>query len=357
MDQNRFFFQYNRSDIDALISQRNGETKFGELVSVAAEETLDTFIRNTLASFVVIGIAEDIGILANYGRPGASGTWNMFLRSFLNIQGNSFTKGETIAVAGYFSFDRMKDEIEKMSDAPDEKVAKYRSAVSTIDEVVTEMIQLVVSRGKIPIVVGGGHNNCFPLLKGTALALHSGKGINCINLDAHLDFRIAEGRHSGNGFRYAKEEGFLNKYFAIGVHENYLAESIMQEIRHQDDIDFVTYEEIFIHGKRTWREALNAAEKFVSQKPTGLELDLDSISDIPSSAATPCGTTTREALQYIDHLTAHCNIAYLHICEGIGTPENSVGKLTAYLVCQFIKSFQKDDTPGDNKRSLRSPNK
>jgi arginase family enzyme len=32
--------------------------------------------------------------------------------------------------------------------------------------------------------------------------------VNAINFDAHSDFRILEGRHSGNGFSYAYEEGF-----------------------------------------------------------------------------------------------------------------------------------------------------
>jgi formiminoglutamase len=36
-----------------------------------------------------------------------------------------------------------------------------------------------------------------------------------INFDAHSDFRILEGRHSGNGFSYAYEEGFLKKYFIL----------------------------------------------------------------------------------------------------------------------------------------------
>jgi formiminoglutamase len=37
--------------------------------------------------------------------------------------------------------------------------------------------------------------------------------VNAINFDAHSDFRILEGRHSGNGFSYAYEEGFLKKIF------------------------------------------------------------------------------------------------------------------------------------------------
>jgi formiminoglutamase len=39
--------------------------------------------------------------------------------------------------------------------------------------------------------------------------------VNAINFDAHSDFRILEGRHSGNGFSYAYEEGFLKKYFIL----------------------------------------------------------------------------------------------------------------------------------------------
>jgi formiminoglutamase len=39
--------------------------------------------------------------------------------------------------------------------------------------------------------------------------------VNAINFDAHSDFRILEGRHSGNGFSYAYEEAFLKKYFIL----------------------------------------------------------------------------------------------------------------------------------------------
>jgi formiminoglutamase len=69
---------------------------------------------------------------------------------------------------------------------------------------------------KNPII--GGHNNSYGNIKGTALA--KGKPVNAINFDAHSDFRILEGRHSGNGFSYAYEEGFLKKFY-FGLHENY----------------------------------------------------------------------------------------------------------------------------------------
>lgn len=334
---NDFFQQYKRSDIDAHVLLRTGETKLGELVAVPAKESLQAFLEYTTASFVLVGISEDIGVLANYGRAGASATWNLFLRSFLNTHSNHFTKAESIAVIGHFSFDKIKEEIEAKSVKYDEKISDYRNAVPIVDDAVVELIHLIVSHQKIPIVVGGGHNNSFPLIKATALALDSRKGINCINLDAHLDYRATEGRHSGNGFRYAKEGGFLNRYFALGVHQNYLNDSIMEEIRHRD-VHFISYEDVFIREKKTWHKALKAAVKFTGKKVTGIELDLDSISDVPSSAVTPCGITPREALQYVDYMATHCNVGYLHVCEGIASSENGVGKLISYVVSQFVKS-------------------
>jgi formiminoglutamase len=44
--------------------------------------------------------------------------------------------------------------------------------------------------------------------------------VNAINFDAHSTF-ILEGRHSGNGFSYAYEEGFLKNILFFGLHENY----------------------------------------------------------------------------------------------------------------------------------------
>ena len=70
--------------------------------------------------------------------------------------------------------------------------------VNQIDKEVVHTITSIVKTGKIPIIIGGGHNNAYGNIKGTALA--KGKPINAVNLDAHSDFRILEGRHSGNGF-------------------------------------------------------------------------------------------------------------------------------------------------------------
>jgi formiminoglutamase len=340
-----YFHAYKKDDLDLFIRPRAGETKLGEVIPVPGEVPLKTFLETTPASFVVIGVAEDIGVLANCGNPGTDTAWRLFLRAFLNIQSNEFTMAHTIAVIGHLSFDALKLKIEKMPVTPEIKIDEYRNAVTIIDNAVEELIQVIVSHRKIPIIVGGGHNNCYPIIKGTATALASTnaariKGINCVNLDAHIDYRIAEGRHSGNGFRYAKQEGFLRKYFALGIHENYIHQDVLKEMHASEDIAFITYEEIFIQQLKSWAKALEAAAAFMENSPTGIELDLDSIEYLPSSAATPCGVTTREALQYINYMASQSKVTYLHICEGIASKEDAlVGKLISYAVTTFIKTI------------------
>ena len=54
----------------------------------------------------------------------------------------------------------------------DGQLMAYRHAVHTIDEEVEPLIKLITAAGKIPIVVGGGHNNAYPLIKGAAKGLH-----------------------------------------------------------------------------------------------------------------------------------------------------------------------------------------
>ena len=102
------FLPCKKSDIAARVRVRTGETKLGELIKVPDNTSLVSFLKETSARFVVLGIAEDIGVLANGGRPGTADVWDSFLSSFLNMQANDFTKANTIAVIGHFSFDELK---------------------------------------------------------------------------------------------------------------------------------------------------------------------------------------------------------------------------------------------------------
>lgn len=340
---------YSKQDILSRTRLRKFETKLGERVLTAGDGgSLTERIGGTQAEYVVFGIPEDIGARANGSLGGTSTAWQPFLDCFLNIQSNDFLTGDNILVLGHFDFSEMQRLIETNAHGQEEKLEAYRHAVHTIDEAAEDLVRVITAAGKIPIVIGGGHNNSYPLIKGSAKGLHKGgliplAQINCVNLDAHTDFRPAEGRHSGNGFRYAEEDGYLQKYCAIGIHENYLQQNVWLDIVNNPFIDLITYEDIFILEKRSFIQAVAHATSFTEDSYIGLELDLDSIEGVLSPGMTPSGLKPLHARQYVTLAATDSKIAYLHICEGAVTMENGqydpmTGKLISYVVSDFIKA-------------------
>jgi formiminoglutamase len=341
------FKRYSKRDLLSLTTIRRFETKMGEEVAVLNEGDIVQAVKNLSAQYVIVGIPEDIGVQANYGNAGAGSAWESFLPSFLNCQSNDFLSGEDIAVIGHFDFADLQSVIDKNATDSEERIEALRHAVNQIDEEVEGLIKLLVSEEKTPIVIGGGHNNAYPLLKGAAKGLHAAQmiplpQINAINLDAHTDYRPTEGRHSGNGFRYAEEDGFLQKYCAVGIHESYLPQNVWIDIVNNPFLDAITYEDIFIHEKRNFRQAITHAIEFTADNFCGIELDLDCIQNILSSASTPSGLQPLHARQYVNLCAAHTKACYLHICEGAaklanGASSELTGKLISYLVSDFVK--------------------
>jgi formiminoglutamase len=344
----KHFKFYTKEDILSLTKIRRFETKLGERIHIAEPgDDLAAAILRSPAKYVVLGIPEDIGIRANYGIGGADTAWLPFLNNFFNLQSNDFLTGENIMVLGHFDFGDVKYLIEQNAYGQEELIDAYRHAVTLIDEAVEQMIKIIATCKKIPIVIGGGHNNAYPLIKGVAKGLYKADvlalaQLNVINLDAHTDFRTTEGRHSGNAFRYASEDGYLGKYCMIGIHENYIPQNILMDIHNDPFIDYISYEDIFLRERKNFIQAVAHATAFTEDTYTGIELDLDCIENVLSSAITPAGINPLQARQYLTYIAQDSKVAYLHICEGAtqlsnGRKSERTGKLISYLVSDFIK--------------------
>lgn len=345
----KYFNFFSRQQLLNLTAMRKFETKIGEVVEAPGdEEGFKTLLANENIKYVLFGIPEDIGVKANFGKGGADSAWRPFLTSFLNLQSNDYLEGKEMMLAGYFDFSELKHLIDKNASGFEEKVDAYRHAVHAIDYEVESLSKMIAEAGKIPIAIGGGHNNAYPLIKGSAKGLHKqGKSpiaqINCINLDAHSDFRPAEGRHSGNGFRYAEEDGYLKNYFIIGLQENYIQQNVLLDILNSPFIDCISYEDIFLRKNYSFHNSMVRAYEFTSEGFTGIELDLDVIENTVSSAVSPSGINAAYARQYMHFFGAHPRLAYLHIAEGAafledGQEQPTIGKLIALLVSDFVKA-------------------
>ncbi len=346
----KHFKFYTKEDILSITKTRRFETKIGERVCTLDKQgEWPQVLTNSKAKYVIVGIPEDIGVMANYGTGGTDTAWLPFLSSFLNMQSNDFLVGDEILVLGHFDFGDIKYLIDSNAYNQDELIIAYRHALEIIDAEVEDILKVIASCKKIPIVIGGGHNNSYPIIKGVAKGLYKAgvtplSQINCINLDAHTDFKAAQGRHSGNGFKYAEEDGYLGKYCIVGVHENYIPQTVLMEIHNNPFIDYITYEEIFIHERKNFIQAIAHATGFTEDTYTGIELDVDCIENALSSATSPSGISVLQARQYITFIAQNAKAAYLHICEGAtqladGRKNENTGKLISYLVSDFVKEL------------------
>lgn len=335
--------RFTVNDLTKYTSQRSGEIKFGErIITVPNGISITEFLKSTEAEYVMIGVPEDVGVRANFGRPGTASAWESAIKSIVNLQHNKYAKGSNLIILGKIDVSAIMEEAASIDATTAEGRKKLSELVEKIDKDVAHIVCQIIAAGKIPIIIGGGHNNAYGNIKGTALA--KGKPVSAINFDAHTDFRQLEGRHSGNGFSYAFEEGFLKKYFIFGIHENYTSKAVMENIKkHYDRIKFNTYEQISVRKEKSFSEEMAHALGFIEDDPYGIEIDLDALPNIASSAITPTGFSVEKVRQFIHYFGQHKNATYLHLCEGAPDLDNEknnhlTGKLIAYLVTDFMKA-------------------
>lgn len=326
---------YSENDISHFLRKRAGETKFGEKISFVASLS---DLKKHPSKYVLLGIPEDIGVRANYGNAGTSKAWEAALGSLLNIQCNNFTNAENAILLGEVNCDQQMAQADELSPEENHYVEELGELTIQIDHKVSMVIKAIIEAHKIPIIIGGGHNNSYGNLRGTSAGMKS--KINCINFDAHTDFRSLEHRHSGNGFSYAYDEGFLDRYFIFGLHRNYTSEGVFKTMeKNSDRIKFNLFEDISIRKKLSFSEAMKEAQAFCCDKKFGIELDMDSIELMGSSAITPSGFTLTEARRFTSYFSELENMCYIHICEGApsaGIYPNQVGKAIAYLVSDVL---------------------
>ena len=385
-----------RAELESVIKRRQGEVKSAECwrflnAGLGLDDALAEAYRAG-ARFALLGIPESISVEANGGRPGATEAWECCLASLANIQDNRFFDGSQLVLVGNIACAQCAD-LGASAPAEAESISSHASAPAEVESVssnasaqsvsestepnassssvatsvctplslevaralsaenserVAQVVRAIVAQGLMPLVVGGGHGNAYGLIKGAV----EGDKQRCqgkmavVNCDPHADFRALEGHHSGNGFSYAFFEGFLKSYYAVALHESYNSEAMLQNM---DDagVAYSLYEDIFVRGELTWEQALQkAAERLeICACPVGVELDLDSIAFMPSSAMLPYGISVREAARYLHVMASRLQVSYLHLPEGAPSlapdGERTVGRALAFLLTVFVKACQK----------------
>lgn len=315
-------FLPNRYDltIEGDLEREDPSPVFAEKVELAPRvEDWDSI----KAPYVILGIPEDLGVRANMGRPGADKAWHEFLRVFLSQPHNNFNDATRFCVLGSIQTVDLMQEAADLDASIHADRIMLSNLVMLLDKRVSEVLHLVKMAGKIPIIIGGGHNNCFPIIR----TFGYDKAIDCVNIDTHTDLRPANGRHSGNGFSHAIQHGFLNQYHMIGIQPNSLTANMIATIESSEKLSIDVLDVDLDHSI----EHLSSKIDFAHY---GLEIDLDSIANFPSSAQSPVGLSLVQVQKITDSLWEKSRPKYVHICEG--APDygykNQVGKAISSLV-------------------------
>jgi len=329
------------TDLNSIINHRKGEVKLGERFKFLSKVDLGLlkFLKKRGVKFAILGIPESIGVLANHGLAGSENSWKQFIFQFANLQNNRFLDGSSILCLGQVQTKDLQIRAFELTPDHNQYYTKLRSLCQELDQRVSPVIELLSSAGIIPIVIGGGHNNAFPVLRGMAQGLASDEGINCLNLDAHADFRPLEGRHSGNGFSYAFYQKYLHRYYVLGLNEGVNSEAMLKNLDLEEGVGY----ELYRAGEKP---DMSKAIKFLEGKgPVGLEIDLDVINFMPTSAYSVSGFNLDQVRVIINNITPVLQPVYLHLTEGQINGQSREGQMVskalATLVQDFIKSYSR----------------
>lgn len=324
------FKVFSERDREDIVNPRSNETRLGETIRLLEGRLASD---HTEVKYVLLGIPESIGPQANLGRGGAEWGWAAFLSRFMNMQANQFVSGKEVLLAGAVSVEDLQSEM-VLGDVP-----RLRELVAVLDDRVEAAIRSIgLAEDQTLIVVGGGHNNAYPIMKAL------GKGAAVVNVDPHADFRSLEGRHSGNGFRYAMEEGLLRSYIPAGLHQAYNSSELIQAMTVSDGVTPLWWEDHL--GVEHLFATTQQVMKGEDGEYWGLEMDMDVIAQMPVSAYSPEGFSPTDARKWVKYWKEVVPFTrYFHLPEAAPTTEAEAvfaGKVLSYLVWDFVACQYKE---------------
>lgn len=162
--------------------QDPSDPRFGDVILRDPEEA------DGATGVVLVGVPQDIGVRLNGGRPGAAAGPDA-IRSRLYRLAAWDAERETRIEPGF------------LLDAGD---IVCSDDLEEVHERLATITNTIITAGKVPVILGGGHDITY----GAFCGVHRELGkLGAFNFDAHLDVRPADrGRNSGTSFRMLIEE-------------------------------------------------------------------------------------------------------------------------------------------------------
>lgn len=262
---------------------------------------------------VLLGVRNEQGVLANHGRPGAAQGPAGFRQAFFKLTAPTLL-GRRCLDAG---------------DLPEN--LPYATRFETQGEV----ISLLLERGAIPVVIGGGHDCSY----GNYLGLAAGDAPAVLGVDAHLDMRPDHEANSGNPFFRMLEHGLAGPDLSLV--------GLVPWVNAEAHLDYATSKGVDLHwlspgGGARIRNAAEAA--LTGYQARGrrvlatLDLDAFSAAALPGVSATnPWGLSADQGLQLALAMGASPAVVMLDLME-LAPPLDPTGR-SARMAAFFLGAF------------------
>jgi len=301
-DSNLFF---NRNDPN--------DPRLGEIVGREEKDY-------AAADIVILGCPQDEGVRRNNGREGAAKAPDAIRTQFyrltpMNIKRRMFDLGN-VNVSG------------------------------TLEEVhdrLTAVVKQVLKDGKRLIVLGGGNDISYA--DGRAMAEVFGpEWWIGVNIDSHLDVRIAEQRNSGTPYRQLLEEKhLLPSYFYEAGYQSHFCSPIYYDYIRQLGVNRISLELLRSRAQPDLELKESIKEKFIGHSSSlntffGFDMDAVRSADAPgTSAPSPLGLKAGEFIQLVKYAASLANTKIIEFSEV--NPNFDVDNRTTKLVSIGMHRF------------------
>jgi formiminoglutamase len=308
-------FDLTERPVSELFFSRNdaNDPRMGEIVRSAPADY-------AISEIVILGCPQDEGVRRNGGRIGAAAAPRVIRKQFYRL--TTFNARKRIFDLG--------------------DVVMGQSLEATHDSL-TEVVKQVLGDNKRLIVLGGGNDISYADGRAMAEVFGSDSWIG-VNIDSHLDVRIAEQRNSGTPYRQLLEEGHLRpEYFYEVGYQTHFCSPVYYEYIRDLGVNRISLELLRSRGEADLELKESIRNNFIGHSSSmntffGFDMDAVRMADAPgTSAPSPLGLKAGEFIQLVKYAASLANTRIIEFTEM--NPEYDIDSRTAKLVAIGMHRF------------------
>jgi formiminoglutamase len=308
------FGQTKRPDENLFFTRKDpNDPRLGEIVGRDEH-------HYAAADIVILGCPQDEGVRRNGGRVGAAEAPAAIREQFYRLTTNNIRC--------------------KVFDLGDVALA---ATLEETHDVMIEVVKQVIQDGKRLIVLGGGNDISYADGRAMAEVLGSEWWIG-VNIDSHLDVRIANERNSGTPYRQLLEEGhLLPKYFYEVGYQSHLCSPIYFNYIRELDVNRISLELLRSRDEADIELKEGIRQKFIGHSASmntffGFDMDAVRSADAPgTSAPSPVGLRAGEFITLVKYAASLENTKIIEFTEV--NPRFDIDNRTAKLVAIGMHRF------------------